>query len=88
MNTYQSIPPTIVTVQVQKDRHVVFCFVSSPRHLGPGGRAFAGALSPLSSYAADPLRVGILIPGSKSDKGWMESGYDGLVAARRPRGTR
>jgi basic membrane protein A len=30
--------------------------------------------------------VGILIPGSKSDKGWMESGYDGLVAAQKAQG--
>ena len=30
--------------------------------------------------AAGPLTVGVLIPGSKSDKGWMESGYDGLQA--------
>ena len=36
--------------------------------------------------AADPLKVGILIPGSKSDKGWMESGYDGLKAAEKKYG--
>ena len=36
--------------------------------------------------AADPLKVGILIPGSKSDKGWMESGYDGLDAAQKKYG--
>ncbi len=35
-----------------------------------------------AAFAADPLKVGILIPGSKSDKGWMESGYDGLVVAQ------
>jgi len=40
----------------------------------------------LPSFAAGPLAVGILIPGSKSDKGWMESGYDGLVAARKKYG--
>ena len=34
-------------------------------------------------FAADPIKVGILIPGSKSDKGWMESGYDGLMAAEK-----
>lgn len=45
--------------------------------------AAAGALAPLAAQAADPLRIGILIPGSKSDKGWMESGYDGLVAAQK-----
>lgn len=35
-----------------------------------------------AAFAQDALTVGILIPGSKSDKGWMESGYDGLVAAQ------
>jgi basic membrane protein A len=33
------------------------------------------------AHAEGPLTVGVLIPGSKSDKGWMESGYDGLKAA-------
>lgn len=36
-----------------------------------------------AAHAADPLTVGVLIPGSKSDKGWMESGYDGLAAAQK-----
>lgn len=31
-------------------------------------------------------KIGILIPGSKSDKGWMESGYDGLVASEKKYG--
>ena len=44
--------------------------------------AFA-ALSVTAVQAADPIKIGILIPGSKSDKGWMESGYDGLVAAQK-----
>jgi basic membrane protein A len=35
---------------------------------------------------AAPLNVGVLIPGSKSDKGWMESGYDGLKAAEKRHG--
>src|SRR6266852_7258198 len=34
-------------------------------------------------HAADTLKVGILIPGSKSDKGWMESSYDGLTASQK-----
>ena len=38
------------------------------------------------ALAADPLTVGVLIPGSKSDKGWMESGYDGMTAARKQYG--
>jgi len=41
---------------------------------------------PHHAVAADPIKVGILIPGSKSDKGWMESGYDGLVAAQKKYG--
>jgi len=36
--------------------------------------------------AADPLTVGVLLPGSRSDKGWMESAYDGLVAAQKKHG--
>ncbi|MFM0075214.1 BMP family protein [Paraburkholderia sediminicola] len=44
--------------------------------------ALAVSTSAVHAVAADPLRVGVLIPGSKSDKGWMESGYDGLVAAQ------
>jgi basic membrane protein A and related proteins len=36
--------------------------------------------------AADPLTVGVLLPGSKTDKGWMESGYDGLMAVQKELG--
>jgi basic membrane protein A len=36
--------------------------------------------------AADPLKVGVLLPGSKTDKGWMESGYDGLTAVQKELG--
>ncbi|MGQ3073653.1 MAG: BMP family protein [Ferrovibrionaceae bacterium] len=49
--------------------------------------ALAGATAqPGAARAADPKKVGILIPGSKSDKGWMESGYDGLVASQKKYG--
>ncbi len=47
----------------------------------------AGAIvsfSRLARAAAQP--IGILIPGSKSDKGWMESGYDGMVASQKKYG--
>src|ERR1700674_5447139 len=37
---------------------------------------------------ASPLTVGVLIPGSKSDKGWMESGYDGLKAVEKRLGAK
>jgi basic membrane protein A and related proteins len=43
------------------------------------------ALGP-AARAASPQRVGVLIPGSKSDKGWMESGYDGMVASEKKYG--
>ncbi|WP_373236687.1 BMP family protein [Cohaesibacter celericrescens] len=48
------------------------------------GIAFSAFLmtSPLGALAQEALTVGILIPGSKSDKGWMESSYNGLVAAQ------
>ena len=49
------------------------------------GLAATAMIAPLA-HAADPLKVGILIPGSKSDKGWMESSYDGLVAAQKKYG--
>lgn len=63
--------------------------------VSPSRRTFTLAASVLAvacvapvAQAADPLAVGILIPGSKSDKGWMESGYDGLVAAQKQHGTK
>lgn len=43
-----------------------------------------GGLS-VPAWAA-PIMIGVLIPGSKSDKGWMESGYDGLVASEKKYG--
>ncbi|MFM0736042.1 BMP family protein [Paraburkholderia xenovorans] len=48
--------------------------------------ALAASTSAIHAFAVDPLRVGVLIPGSKSDKGWMESGYDGLEAAQKELG--
>ena len=39
-----------------------------------------------TAAAADPLTVGVLLPGSRSDKGWMESAYDGLMAAQKKHG--
>jgi len=38
--------------------------------------------------AEGPLKVGVLIPGSKTDKGWMESGYDGLKRAEAKHGAK
>ena len=39
-----------------------------------------------AAHAAGPLKVGVLLPGSKTDKGWMESGYDGLAAVQKELG--
>jgi basic membrane protein A len=52
-----------------------------------GSMVVAAAIAlPHHALAADPIKVGILIPGSKSDKGWMESGYDGLMASEKKYG--
>jgi basic membrane protein A and related proteins len=48
------------------------------------GLAISGVA--LGSALAAPLAVGVLIPGSKTDKGWMESGYDGMRAAEKRHG--
>jgi basic membrane protein A and related proteins len=51
---------------------------------GMGTAVLAGASLSLTDGAEAALeRVGVLIPGSKSDKGWMESGYDGMVEAQK-----
>jgi basic membrane protein A len=61
------------------------------RRLLLNGALLTGALvsfaicAPIAN-AADALKVGILIPGSKSDKGWMESSYDGLTASQKKYG--
>ncbi len=47
-----------------------------------------GALAGGTAAAADPLAVGVLLPGSRSYKGWMESGYDGLVAVQKRLGSK
>jgi basic membrane protein A len=48
----------------------------------------AAASVPEPAPAAAPLAVGVLIPGSKSDKGWMESGYDGMKRAEAKHGAK
>src|SRR5438046_9235563 len=54
---------------------------------GAAGLVMLGGLA-APARAAGPLTVGVLIPGSKSDKGWMESGYDGLKAAEKKLGAK
>jgi basic membrane protein A len=54
---------------------------------GAAGLVMLGGFA-LPALAAGPLTVGVLIPGSKSDKGWMESGYDGLQAAEKKLGAK
>lgn len=60
------------------------------RAFSAGALVLAATLSGVAftstAQAADATRIGILIPGSKSDKGWMESGYDGLTAAQKKYG--
>ena len=52
---------------------------------GAAGLVLLGGLG-APVRAAGALNVGVLIPGSKSDKGWMESGYDGMKAAEKKLG--
>ncbi len=57
------------------------------RALSLGGLAAAAfLLCGNVAAAAEPLTVGVLLPGSRSDKGWMESAYDGLMAAQKKHG--
>ena len=60
--------------------------ILSRRHLVFAGAVLATAGIAPRAWAAAPIKIGILIPGSKSDKGWMESGYDGLMAAEKKYG--
>jgi basic membrane protein A len=53
------------------------------------GLTAVGSLSPLlsrSAYAADPVPIGVIIPGSTSDRGWMEGGYKGMLSTERELG--
>jgi basic membrane protein A and related proteins len=59
------------------------------RQFGGGIAAFAVSSAAVGgAVAQSPLPIGVLIPGSKSDKGWMESGYDGLEAAKKKHGAK
>ena len=51
-----------------------------------GALALWAAFAPAAALAQEPLKVGILLPGSRSDQGWMESAYDGMVAAQKEHG--
>ena len=46
------------------------------------GMLTAASFNVRRAGAADTVPVGVIIPGSISDRGWMESGYNGMVAAR------
>jgi len=53
------------------------------------GLTAVGSLSPLlnrSAYAADPVPIGVIIPGSTSDRGWMEGGYKGMLSTEKELG--
>jgi basic membrane protein A and related proteins len=47
--------------------------------------AGASAFS-LAQAAGDVIKIGILIPGSKADHGWMESAYNGMKEAEKRHG--
>jgi len=59
------------------------------RQFGIGAAALAAAGGAISTVFADgSIPIGVLIPGSKSDKGWMESGFDGMEAAKKKHGAK
>ncbi len=58
------------------------------KHAAALAVAASALAAPLQVVAAEPLKVGVLLPGSRSDKGWMESGYDGIAAAQKQFGTK
>ncbi|WP_287787525.1 BMP family protein [Acidiphilium sp.] len=41
-----------------------------------------------TAWADGPVPIGVLIPGSKTDKGWMESAYDGMLESEAKYGNR
>lgn len=44
--------------------------------------------STTSANASEQMTVGVLIPGSKTDKGWMSSGFDGVQEANKEFGNK
>ena len=58
----------------------------SRRHFALTAAGIAALVASRPAWADGPVKIGILIPGSKSDKGWMESGYDGLMASEKKYG--
>src|SRR3954471_4025050 len=59
------------------------CKIPTRRRLLLSVSALALSAAFGAAQAADPVKVGVLIPGSKSDKGWMESGYTGLAQSEK-----
>lgn len=41
-----------------------------------------------SAMADEPIKIGVMIPGSKTDHGWMESAYNGMMAAESRHGNK
>lgn len=46
---------------------------------GSGALGGAHLLASSRAFAADLIPVGVIIPGSTSDRGWMQSGYTGML---------
>jgi basic membrane protein A len=77
--------PSPDTTEAKRQRkHTTRRFVLGGGLLVAAAAILAGRPQPAT--AAGPLKVGVLIPGSKTDKGWMESGYDGLKRAEAKHG--
>ena len=53
------------------------------RLAGSGALGGANLLASSRAFAADLVPVGVIIPGSTSDRGWMQSGYTGMLKAEK-----
>jgi basic membrane protein A and related proteins len=51
--------------------------------LAGSGALGANLLASSRAFAADLVPVGVIIPGSTSDRGWMQSGYTGMLKAEK-----
>ena len=53
------------------------------RLAGSGALGGANLLASSRAFSADLVPVGVIIPGSTSDRGWMQSGYTGMLKAEK-----
>jgi basic membrane protein A and related proteins len=53
------------------------------RATGAAALVGSGVVANSRAFAADLVPVGVIIPGSTTDRGWMQSGYTGMLQAEK-----